>query len=227
MTQSRIPTGISALDSAMSGGITAGDSVLLIAENSIDGARLMQTLLLKLRRENKKAVYITSKKSAEALAAEFKERFGNKTGMNACIFDAGIPDEEAFYQVTDKIASDLSGHCVFLDSLTSYIPFAELNFALFMQNLNKAMREFAEKNITCIFLVSAGAFTKEHEACFTDLFSHIWRLTQEPAELRLKRTLSVESISQDAALSPREELQLSASLSPDGTLLLSHLRKIR
>ena len=227
MKQSCIPTGIPALDSAMSGGISAGESILLITENSIDAARLMQTVLLNLIREKKKALYISSKKSVATLAFELKGRGDVPDEIDSYIFDAGVPDENTFFPLLDKITASPAGCCVFLDSLTSYVPFAEDNFALFMQRVNKAMREFAEKSIACIFLVSAGAFTKEHEVCFADLFSHVWRLTQESSEQKTIRVLSIESISQDAVLSPREALQLSASLSPDGTVALSYLRKIR
>ena len=223
MTASRILTGIPALDSALSGGISTGSAVLLLTESSIDAARLMQTVLLNLWREDKDALYITTKKSVESLCFELDERFN----VNSCIFDAGIPDEDTLVHVLEKIADLPAKSCVFLDSLTSLVPFAEQNFPLFYQRLNKSLRDFAEKKISCIFLLSASAFAKEHEVCFTDLFSHVWRLKQDSAELKSKRILSIESITQDASLSPRDELQLSAALSSDGTIVLSHLRRIR
>lgn len=227
MIQTCIPTGVSALDSAMSGGINEGDSVLFVTENSIDGARLMQTLMLSLRETHKKTLYITSKKSAASLIDELKNRCNISGEIESCILDAGVLAEDAVTHVLEKIAALPAGCVVFLDSLTSYIPFAELNFPLFFQKINKAMRDFSEKKIACIFMISAGALSREHEVCFTDLFTHVWRLKRVPAEDNTIRILSIESTFQDANLAPREELQLSASLLPDGTVELVHLRKIR
>ena len=235
----RINTCNPALDSALSGGIPVGSSVLLLSDSGAGGDLLMQTILCHLTETpsaesgvSGRLQYISSKKSADILLADLKRTFHLTAeecdALSLCLYDAGIPEKGSLPALLEKTAANPAGSLIFLDSLTTYLPSAgaESDFYSFFRMMNRILRVFSGQKVTCVFLLAAGALPKEQEIQLSDLFDHIWRMSWTTEPQKPRRLLSIEKGVEDAAASPHEMVQMNAVISSEGGLAVSHLRKI-
>ncbi|MCQ2376398.1 MAG: hypothetical protein MJ006_00130 [Methanocorpusculum sp.] len=235
----RIKTGTPSLDSGLSGGIPAGSAVLLLSDTGAGGNLLMQTMLCQLTEVSPaesgvsgKLLYISAKKSADVLQNDIKRTLhlteAETVRAASHLSDAGIPEKGSLQALLEKTAAYPAGSLVFLDSLTSYLPAegGDPDFYSFFRLMNRMLRIFSERKVTCVFLLAAGALPKEQETQLSDLFDHIWRLSWTTELQKPRRLLSIEKGGDDASASPHEMLQLNAVISSDGKLAVSHLRKI-